>query len=284
MRVLLTGASGFLGRLLRSRIEADWVCLSRTAPAAAVDWIACDLTDQDGVRELSRRLRVDAIVHAAGNKDIAWCEAHPDEAMRVNVDPLRNLLGSFDAPVLFFSTDYVFDGQHGGYDEAYAPAPQTVYGQTKVAAERLGFELGAGRFVSLRAGAVYDAAAGFLNYLDSTLGAGKTAACYNNATYSPTPAGDVWRLVSRWLDAPARHAREWPGILHLAGDACTRYAFARLYADVFGYDAALVRPARAEGFFFPDLSLSDEKTRTLLCLPRTSHREALAAIRDAVRG
>jgi CDP-6-deoxy-D-xylo-4-hexulose-3-dehydrase len=73
---------------------------------------------------------------ALGSAD--YCEAHPREAQRINADGTANVAQAareVGARLVFYSSDYVFDGSAGPYTEDDPPAPLNVYGRTKVAAE-----------------------------------------------------------------------------------------------------------------------------------------------------
>jgi dTDP-4-dehydrorhamnose reductase len=76
------------------------------------------------------------VLHAGAWTDVDGAESDPESAARVNVEGTRNVVG-LGAPVVYFSTDYVFDGQK---DEAYVesdePNPLSVYGRTKLEGER----------------------------------------------------------------------------------------------------------------------------------------------------
>jgi dTDP-4-dehydrorhamnose reductase len=76
------------------------------------------------------------VLHAAAWTDVDGAEAKPDEARRVNVDGTRNVV-SLGAPVVYFSTDYVFDGtKREPYVESDEPNPVSMYGRTKLDGER----------------------------------------------------------------------------------------------------------------------------------------------------
>ena len=76
------------------------------------------------------------VLHAAAWTDVDGAEADPDGAGRVNVEGTRNVV-SIGAPVVYFSTDYVFDGRKGEpYVESDEPNPLSVYGGTKLGGER----------------------------------------------------------------------------------------------------------------------------------------------------
>jgi dTDP-4-dehydrorhamnose reductase len=80
--------------------------------------------------------RPDVVLHAAAWTDVDGAEADPAGARRVNVEGTRNV-AALGAPVVYFSTDYVFDGeQREPYVESDQPAPRSVYARTKLAGER----------------------------------------------------------------------------------------------------------------------------------------------------
>jgi dTDP-4-dehydrorhamnose reductase len=121
-RVLITGAGGQLGAALAEAFpDAD--ALTRA------DW---DVT----------RPRTDLVtqcylvLHAGAWTDVDGAEADPDGAARVNVQGTRNVV-ALGAPVVYFSTDYVFDGLKAEpYLESDEPRPLSVYGRTKLDGER----------------------------------------------------------------------------------------------------------------------------------------------------
>jgi dTDP-4-dehydrorhamnose reductase len=117
--ILVTGAGGQLGAALAEKFpEAD----ARTREEL-------DVTEPGGVRP-------ELVLHAAAWTDVDGAESDPDGAARVNVEGTRNVV-ALGAPVVYFSTDYVFDGTKGApYVESDEPAPLSVYGWTKLAGER----------------------------------------------------------------------------------------------------------------------------------------------------
>jgi len=76
------------------------------------------------------------VLHAAAWTDVDAAEANPEEAEAVNVRGTRNVV-ELGAPVVYYSTDYVFDGRKSEpYVESDPPAPLSVYGETKLRGER----------------------------------------------------------------------------------------------------------------------------------------------------
>jgi dTDP-4-dehydrorhamnose reductase len=117
--VLITGAGGQLGAALREVFpEAD----ARTRE------------ELDVTRPLV--VETDLVLHAAAWTDVDGAEAHPEAAEEVNLVGTRNVV-ALDAPVAYFSTDYVFDGtKREPYLESDEPRPLSVYGRSKLAGEQ----------------------------------------------------------------------------------------------------------------------------------------------------
>ena len=81
-------------------------------------------------------VETDLVLHAAAWTDVDGAEADPAGAALANVDGTRNVVAQ-NAPVVYYSTDYVFDGtKHAPYVESDEPNPLSVYGRTKLEGER----------------------------------------------------------------------------------------------------------------------------------------------------
>jgi dTDP-4-dehydrorhamnose reductase len=120
-RVLITGAGGQLG-----------VALAEVFP----DAIALTRRDWDVTRAPDRVPDCSLALHAAAWTNVDGAESDPDGARRVNVEGTRNV-AALGCPVVYFSTDYVFDGSKPSpYVESDEPSPLSVYAQTKLEGER----------------------------------------------------------------------------------------------------------------------------------------------------
>lgn len=123
--ILLTGGSGLLGRHL--------VGLRRYA-APSHDEFDIEAFDE------SAPCRYDAVVHAAAYTDVLAAENDPVEAVRcyrTNVLGTRRVARwAREVPFVLISTEYVFDGERGGYREDDAMSPMNFYAMTKAQAER----------------------------------------------------------------------------------------------------------------------------------------------------
>lgn len=146
MKVLITGASGRLGRALRRRLEGhpelDLTCLisPRSIPLNSSD-VSLDITDFAALSEVIRSTAPDAIIHLAGLHGAA-CAAHPAHTQAVNVTATQVLRDAAAAAgtsrVVFTSTAAVYgDSRMHPLSEDELADPQAPYGHSKHEAEKL---------------------------------------------------------------------------------------------------------------------------------------------------
>jgi dTDP-4-dehydrorhamnose reductase len=127
-RVVLTGAGGQLGRALLDELTGENVLAFTRA-----DWDVTQLPPRD---VLGGPTQPALVLHAAAYTAVDAAEGDPGTAEAVNVLGTHNAV-SLGAPLVYYSTDYVFDGVKGEpYVESDAPRPLSVYGRTKLAGER----------------------------------------------------------------------------------------------------------------------------------------------------
>ncbi|CAN5419878.1 dTDP-4-dehydrorhamnose reductase [soil metagenome] len=140
MTAVLFGASSMLGySLFRARpgIAAYVNEKTRRPPPGIAGSI--DLDDEAAVASLFATVQPELIVQCAGVCDVENCETSPEFAWTVNVEAMRVLLAHTPAGcrIVYCSSDHVFSGDTGPYDETSPTDPLSVYGRTRVAAEQL---------------------------------------------------------------------------------------------------------------------------------------------------
>ncbi|WP_280341053.1 SDR family oxidoreductase [Nocardia neocaledoniensis] len=136
MRILILGASGFVGSALFAQLARDHEVVGTSRRGHGL--VPLDPADADAVRALVGD-RFDLVVHTAGLVDLAAAQRDPDAAYAANVAPMPALLDAVDdagAKLVYLSTDNVFDGTREFYDETALRTPINVYGCTKAAAEQ----------------------------------------------------------------------------------------------------------------------------------------------------
>lgn len=146
MKLLLTGASGQLGHYLLQELRGsaiEFCAWSRNREDEVFDksLTPVDLaTDPSVVEAAYHRASPDVILHAAAVTTTAAAYKHPERTHRINTHATKQLLelaSTNNARFVFVSTDLVFDGQKGEYHERDTPAPLSIYGKTKFAAEQV---------------------------------------------------------------------------------------------------------------------------------------------------
>ena len=86
------------------------------------------------------RRQLELVLHAAAWTNVDGAEDDPQGAAAVNISGTKHA-AELDAPIVAFSTDYVFDGRkREPYVETDAPNPLGVYGRTKLQAEAVAGE------------------------------------------------------------------------------------------------------------------------------------------------
>ena len=135
MKLLITGASGFLGR----RAAAHFSSLGHTVltPSHA----ELDITDAAAVNTWIRQHKPDAVLHCAAVSDTGKCQQHPEETALINVQGSINLASACaqnGAKFVFCSSDQVYAGSAipGPHRELENLTPGNVYAAQKLQAEQ----------------------------------------------------------------------------------------------------------------------------------------------------
>ncbi len=140
MRVLVTGATGFLGVTLMERVP-DFMTPIGASHSRAAD-LRWDITDPVSVSSTISSVRPDAIIHCAAMSLIGACTRDPEQAFAINADGagyVATAAATARARLIALSTDNVFDGTKGGYVEQDYRSPINAYGRSKAAGEDLVF-------------------------------------------------------------------------------------------------------------------------------------------------
>jgi len=134
VRIAIAGAAGRFGQGLQ-------FALAPRHNICALTHADVDITNASAVQQVFAQIHPDVVIHTAALPDIDYCEIHPAEAEKVNVEGTRNVVRAasrLGVGLVHISTDAVFDGTKGApYVETDRTNPISVYGQSKVAAERL---------------------------------------------------------------------------------------------------------------------------------------------------
>lgn len=233
MRVLITGGSGLVGRALVDVFSRDH---SISSPAHA----EMDITDPRRVREVIKEFQPDQVIHAAAIPDVDQSEHDPDSAWRVNAQGAQNVaLACAEAgcPIVFISTDYVFDGAKGApYTEFDDVRPINVYGRAKAAAEQAVATFCRKHYIVRPAWVFAPWGNNFVTATLARLKRGETVLAVSDQYSSPTSALDFAEGLVRLVAEPNY------GLYHLANRGVhSRYDMARAICRAAGQDVGAVQ-------------------------------------------
>lgn len=146
--ILVTGSNGLLGQKLTEKLmltrQFDLIATSKGANrypfAEGYRYAELDILDPEQVRSVVENYKPDAIIHTAAMTNVDTCHVQRELAFQLNVTAVKTLADiceEYDIQLVYLSTDFVFDGADGPYDEQALPNPVSYYGQTKLEAEQV---------------------------------------------------------------------------------------------------------------------------------------------------
>jgi dTDP-4-dehydrorhamnose reductase len=256
MKVLVLGVSGLAGHAfaraaLRRGHEVHGIRRRSAAPEGLAGFRAFDAADADALTRACLDLWPDAIVNAAAISSPAEVEADPAAAEQINVALPRRLAQistHIGARLLHLSTDMVFDG--AGPDPLRStdvPCPSSLYGQTKLMAEREVLEHNAEDPVVLRVTLLSGNSPGGRRSLHEkllhALARGERPRLFEDEIRQPLSTSNLAEVLVELCER-----RDLHGIFHWAGaEALSRYEMGRRILDHLGLPGDLVEPARLAG-------------------------------------
>lgn len=200
-----------------------------------------DLSDAGSMSACFHRERPSAVIHCGALSKTPDCEREPDMAQRINVDGTRHLAElAAEIPLIFLSSDMVFDGRKGGYLETDPVNPLSIYAETKIEGEQyiLKNPLHTVVRTSLNYGASPTGNRSFNEEMLAAWGAGKTLSFFIDEFRCPIPAVVTARVLWQLLNQGARR------LYHVAGsERLSRWDIAECVAR---RHPGIVAPRKAE--------------------------------------
>jgi dTDP-4-dehydrorhamnose reductase len=294
MRILVTGANGLVGsRVCHALAKAGHYVFALSRGDRRVvgdfDYMPCELTDPNGVRDAFDEAKPEVVVHPASMTVVDACEKDPLAAYGANVTATEQVAKQarrLGAHLVHVSTDYVFDGDHGPYAEGDRPNPRGVYATTKHMAEQAVRVL-APSWAICRTAVVYGwpqaARTNFGAWMVGALGKGEQVKLFQDQYVSPSLADNVAAMLAEIA------ARRLDGVWNVAGaDVVNRLEFGLLLCELFGFDKERLVPVKLKeaGMASPrplHSGLKVDKASAHLAEKPLGLRESLERFRDAYR-
>jgi len=247
-KILITGGNGLLGqaitRIFKQETDFEYYVTSVESESFStkeVLYLQLDITSKEKVKEIISYFKPDLVINCAAFTDVDKCETEREACWRLNVDAVKNLiiaLRPHNKKLVHFSTDYIFDGKNGPYDERATPNPISFYGRSKLAAENAIVTSGI-EHVIIRTMVLFGVAQkvkpNFAIWLTKKLEAKERITIVNDQIGNSTLVDDLAYGTLKLIEADKK------GIYNVAGlEIESRLEFAYKVCEVFGYDKNLI--------------------------------------------
>jgi dTDP-4-dehydrorhamnose reductase len=249
-RVLVIGANGMLGQrvinfysmqdnveLLGSSVEPDPVYKN-------TDYVCGDMSKRDSIKKVIYDFYPDIVINTAAYTNVDKCEVEREIAWKVNVKGVEYIAEAcrvIDAHLIHISSDYVFDGTKGPYNETAVPNPLGYYGRTKLASENA-LKISGSIHTILRTNVLYgiaDSRPDFVRWLVNTVRKGDNVRIVTDQINNPTYIDDLVQAISKAVEFNKQ------GIYNIGGkEFLSRYDFSLKIADYFSIDKNLITPIK----------------------------------------
>lgn len=235
MRVLISGGDGMLARALQKSFACSTVF--------ALNRKEMDITKQEDTLRAAYFFKPDLIINAAAFTQVDDCELNPEKSFLVNALGAGNMAVASQATkarFVHFSTDYVFDGfQKVPYQEDDKPNPLSVYGETKLAGEKLVSQLCKRHFIIRTSWLFGEWGENFIKYILQKLQQKEVVQAAVDQISIPTFTVDLSNAIKNLVE------KSDYGMYHLTNSGfCNRYQLAREIARIVGSSDRLVIPIK----------------------------------------
>ena len=264
MKILIIGASSFIGfRLFQffkdnNRYEVVGTCFQNKKDEI---FLKCDITNREDIENTLKIVQPDVILWVAGSKNLKECEEHLEFAKKINTIPLQNCINYLEASemkshLIFFSTDYIFDGEKGNFTDLDIPNPKTNYGLSNFLAEKL-LAKSHLNYSIIRTSAVMGKGGTFFDWLLTSLKKEENLEMFDDIYFSPTP---INLLIENIVNIIDKHLY---GTFNICGsEKLSRFEFATIVKTLsYEFKADLVPSIGTNQMqtFQKDLSMEQSK-------------------------
>jgi len=274
-KILVTGSNGLLGQKLIEKLSKteniEVIATARGENRLSFDqnykFISLDITKKEEVETVFDAEKPDVVIHTAAMTNVDQCETEKDACWDLNVKAVEYLLEASKKHDSFFvhlSTDFIFDGKEGPYDENALANPLSFYGWSKYAAEKLVINSDV-KWAIARTVLVYGIAhdmsrTNIILWVKNSLEQGKSINVVNDQWRTPTLAEDLADgciLIAQ---------KEAEGIFNISGkDLLNPFQMAIMTADYFNLDKSLI--TEVDGTKFTQPAKRPAKTGFILDKP-----------------
>jgi len=259
--ILVTGSNGLLGQklidLLSHEPDVNLIATARgenrLSNPSGYTYEALDITDPTAINEVFAKYQPHIVIHTAAMTNVDTCESDLSGCELLNVKAVEYIVEACSTHNTFLchlSTDFIFDGEAGPYEEDAVPNPISVYGESKLKAEQI-VQASSIRWAIARTVLVFGivpdmSRTNIILWVKKSLEEGKQINVVTDQFRTPTLAEDL--AIGCWLIAQ----KEAEGIFNISGEELlTPYEMAIKTAEFFHLPKDLIKPADSSTFSQP---------------------------------
>jgi dTDP-4-dehydrorhamnose reductase len=262
-KILITGSNGLLGQKLVHALihhqDIEVIASSkgpnRIKEKKGYKYEECDITNQNQLLETLKRHNPDVVINTAAMTNVDACENDKELCVKLNVKAVEFLINSIEelgskTHLIHLSTDFIFDGQNGPYQEDDQPNPISFYGQSKWDAEQILMKSSI-KWSIIRTIIVYGlvddmSRSNIVLWAKDALEKGQKINVVDDQFRSPTLAEDL----AEGCILTALKGKT--GIFHVSGkETMSILELVYQVADYYGYDKNLISPSKSNSLNQP---------------------------------
>ena len=243
MKFLVTGSSGLIGQQVvkdLSKTHEVFSCYNKSKPEYG-NAIKMDLLNREMISNVLSEKNPDIIIHLGAMTAVDLCETQQDNALKINshaTEILAKECSKINSFMVYVSTDYVFDGNSGLYEENDATNPLGFYGKSKLLGEKSVQNFSSDWCITRTSTpfGLHPTKKSFPIWVIENLQKQKQIDVLTDQFTSPTYVPSLSRML---IEISERHLT---GIIHVAGASkISRYEMASLVSDKLGLDGKLLK-------------------------------------------
>jgi len=284
-RILVIG-QGFLGSCLKHALINQGFDTFCTKQNHVQENLRVDIRKINEIKKCISTIKPNAVINCAAVTDLDYLEKNSDIAFAVNTEGAKNvalICNEEKVRLIHISTDGVFDGKIGSYDENDVPHPINIYGQSKLQGENF-VKNCLENFMILRTNffGYNEERKNLFTWIYTMLKQQKEFTGFSDVFFNPLEISNLCHIIIEILTIKEN------GILHLTSDAqISKYDFARKVANTFEFDKNLIKKGSINDADFIakrslNTSLSNNKAKSLLKSQIISIDDSLISIRESL--
>ena len=243
LKFLVTGSAGLIGRQVvkdLSETHEVFSCYNKSKPEHG-NIIKMDLLNHEMISNVMSEKKPDVVIHLGAMTAVDLCDTQQDNALKINsqaTEILAKECSKINSFMVYVSTDYVFDGNSGMYEENDATNPLGFYGKSKLLGEKSIQNFSSDWCIARTSTpfGLHPTKKSFPIWVIENLQKQKQIDVLTDQFTSPTYVPSLSRML---IEISERHLT---GIIHVAGASkISRYEMASLVSDKLGLDGKLLR-------------------------------------------